>query len=91
MLRSLLVGLVMISLLAQGCATHQAATQGSGPSGEAICWDPPAAKPAHPVCDWCRSHPGLTAGICSGLLLAVGIVVGAIAIGASAAAIGAMH
>jgi hypothetical protein len=92
MFRSLLVGLVMISLLAQGCATHRAATQGSGASGEAICWDPPPAKPAHPVCDWCRAHPGWAYGIGAGLLVAVGIVAaGAIGIATVGAAIGGMH
>jgi hypothetical protein len=91
MLRTFIFGFAMISLLAHGCATHQAATQGSGASGEVIGGDPPPVKPAHPVRDWCRSHPGWTAGIGTGLLVAAGIVAGAIAIGVSGAAIGGMH
>jgi hypothetical protein len=91
MLRFFIVGFVVISLLGHGCATHQTATQGSGVSGDVICWDPPPEKSAHPVRDWCRSHPGWTVGIGTGLLVAAGIVAGAIAIGVSGAAIGGMH
>ncbi len=80
--RSVVACLLMLGLLLNGCAGRQATVRPDNPSGEAICWDPPPASSAHPVCDWCKAHPW-TVGIGAGVLTVCAIAAAGLYLGLS--------
>lgn len=75
--RFLVVSFLVLGLLTPSCAAPQRTTRQSVEPGEAICWDVPPEKPAHPVLDWCKHHPW-TVGIGTGLVFVGGLIGGGI-------------
>lgn len=71
--RSLVVCLLLFGLFLNGCAGRQAAVQPADSAREALCWDPPPQKPAHPVWDWCKKHPWTFGGVTVALLVVGGL------------------
>jgi hypothetical protein len=60
MLRSLLVGVLVLGLLLNGCATRSRVVNTTDPPLIAAGYDPPPRQPEHPVLNWCQQHPVTT-------------------------------
>ena len=88
MLRTLLVGVLVLGLLANGCAGRRYVELPGEPPAESASWDPPPQKAQHPVRDWCKDH-SVAAGAATAVLVAGGIL--AAGVGFLAYELGQVH
>jgi hypothetical protein len=78
--RSGVVGLLVLALVLNGCASPSRVSRSAGPPDDAvIVMDQPPRQAEHPVRDWCKAHPVTT-----------GTVVGVLVVGAVLGSLGAM-
>lgn len=76
MLRSMLVTLVVLAFVLNGCAASSHETHPTDSQDQTSIWKPPPPKSENPFLNWCKNNPG-TAGTMTGLL----VVTGALATG----------